>query len=51
MVSEINTLASALIKNEKKLAKLKEDGSRKLKEAKRIMKNQNNEGRTLDSEN
>ena len=39
MVSEINTLASALIKNEKKLAKLKEEGSKKLREAKKIMKN------------
>jgi hypothetical protein len=39
MVHEINVLAKALIKNEKKLVKLQETSKGKAKELKKVIKN------------
>lgn len=51
MVHEINTLANALIKNEKKLNKLQEKEKKQQKELKKVIRVQDNETKTVDMEN
>jgi hypothetical protein len=51
MIQEINTLAKALIKNEKRVLKMQEDYRLKLKELKRAQKEKDAEGARLASEN
>jgi hypothetical protein len=51
MIQEINTLAKALIKNEKRVLKMQEDYRLKLKEHKRALKEKDAEGARLASEN
>jgi hypothetical protein len=38
MVHEINTLAKALIKNEKKLVKMQENNKKKLRDSRKIVR-------------
>ena len=51
MIHEINTLASALIKNEKKLAKVQGNEKKKSKEFRKIIKLQDQDYRLLEKEN
>ena len=51
MIQEINTLANALIKNEKKLAKLQDRENKKLRDLKMVIKVQDDGEKVLEKEN